>query len=160
MKWRYFDKIKKKWVSLKTSHEFKDEFDKENRANKIDKEYRLKCGIHFVSLDSMSEEDRDEVMYQNSMEVRNLLTKMEREYLQSALYKQFRIELCNEIKIKFCQMKPKVRMAMYLRWFKDMSIIQIAALMKVQNWEAQALLRKGTSYIAEFLNPFPDVVWE
>ena len=41
-----------------------------------------------------------------------------------------------------------------------MSIIQIAALMKVQNWEAQALLRKGTSYIAEFLNPFPDVVWE
>ena len=99
MKWRYFDNIKKKWVSLKTSREFKEEFDKQNRANKEDKEYRLECGIHFVSLDSMSEEDRDEVMYQNSMEVRNLLTKMEREYLQSALYKQFRIELCNEIKI-------------------------------------------------------------
>lgn len=160
MKWRYFDKISKKWVSLKTPREFKEEFDKQNRANKEDKKIRLECGIHFVSLDSMSEEERDEVMYQNSMEVRNLLTKMEREYLQSALYKQFRIDLCNEIKIKFCQMKPKVRIAMYLRWFKDMSIIQIAALLKVQNWEAQALLRKGTSYIADFLNPYPNETWE
>ena len=160
MKWRYFDNIKKKWVSLKTSREFKEEFDKQNRANKEDKEFRLECGIHFVSLDSMSEEDRDEVMYQNSMEVRNLLTKIEKEYLQSALYKKFRIELCDEIKMKFCQMKPKVRKAMYLRWFKDMSIIQIAALMKIRNWEAQALLRKGTRYISDFLNPYPNEAWE
>ena len=81
-----------------------------------------------------------------------IIREKERKYLNSNEYKKFRADMKEEIKRKFNEMPDYLKRVMFLRFWKDMSISQIASILHVSKGTAQDYIRRGCVYIKDFLN--------
>lgn len=149
MKIKYYDHVSRQRITVKvnakTGHflEKKREERKENLKN--EKEVGL-CSLSSLLDNGFQISDKvslDDIV---------IFRDKERKYLNSNEYKQFRLKLKKEIKNKFDKMSEQVRTAMFLRFFKEMSISQIAAAMHCHKATAQTYLQRGTKVIGKFLN--------
>lgn len=132
-------------VNAKVAHAL--EMFKKQRKKRINNE----SNYSFVSLNQIAENGfdiPDEVNLEDMVIVRD----KDRRYLESNEYRKFYSRLKKEISSKFNIMSENVRKAMFLRFFKNMSIGQIAQVMNCQRGTAQKYLQRGTRYIRNFLN--------
>lgn len=76
----------------------------------------------------------------------------EKRYLNSVGYKIFRKNLKDEIRKTLDIMPTEIQKVMFLRFFKDMSISQIAKELGITKSTAQTQISRGCGYIKYFLN--------
>ena len=132
-------------VNAKVAHALEDF--KEQRKNRLNDESHYS----FISLNEMVENGHD-IPDEVSLDDIIILRDRERRYLESNEYRRFYTRLRNEISNKFDKMSVKVREAMFLRFFMNMSIGQIAKALNCHKATAQTYLQRGTKYINAFLN--------
>lgn len=75
----------------------------------------------------------------------------ERKYLNSPEYKQFRNSLRQELVRVFAIMPPYLKQVMFLRFFREMSLSQIADCLNFTKSTAQSYVSRGCAYIKDFL---------
>ena len=152
MRMRYFDAIQGKWIAIDVDAKVKHEFQNRRKEREEDRKERKKYGIKFKSIERMREVEKAELVCELTLEQEYELTQKEIKYLQSWEYKKFRGQLCDEIKKNFDKMPPMVKKSMFLRFFKNYSIAQIAKCLNIAKSTAQDYLSRGTAYIAYFLD--------
>ena len=149
MKIRYFDHFTKKVVETDVSVKVAHYIEKERARQKEEREQQKKEPV--LSLD-----ERMENGYQpyslTTIEREIIIREKERKYLNSNEYKKFRADMKEEIKKKFNEMPDYLKRVMFLRFWKDMSISQIASILHVSKGTAQDYVKRGCVYIKEFLN--------
>lgn len=87
-----------------------------------------------------------------SLEQEIIIRHREEKYLQSPEYKQFRKALRQEIRKVFDLMSEQEKKVMYLRFFKDYSISQIANALGIARGTAQGYIARGCKHIKFFLD--------
>lgn len=166
MKIEYFDRINAKTnievkVNSKTAHFLKNEKDKYKTltndeynalSKKKQEEYnQLKFEKSMVSLNEM-EEKGFEICDSMTVEESITLKEYEIKYLESREYREFRTALKKEIRSVFDKMSAQEKKTMYLRFFKNYSISQIAKVLGIKKGAAQEYLRRGCKHIQYFLD--------
>ena len=73
-------------------------------------------------------------------------------YFKSNEYKAFRKKLLLEIKKQMPKMSESVKNAMYLRFFKNLSIGGVARELGISKGAAQTSIQRGCKYIKDFLD--------
>lgn len=147
MEVKYFDRINKSYVEVevnsKTIHFLKQNKKEMRRQNR-------QQGEMCVSLDALIDNGFQPAS-SFDMEEEIERRQRERKYLNSIEYRRFRKSLCDEILRVFDRMPPVIRKCMFLRFFKNMSIGQIATALKLSKSSAQTYLSRGCGYIKDFL---------
>ena len=152
MRMRYYDGFQEEWITIDVDAKVKHEFQNRRKEREEDRKERKKYGIKFKSIERMKEVEKAELVCELTLEQEYEIREKEIKYLQSPQYRRFRNQLCEEIRLNFDKMSPMVRKSMYLRFFKDYSIAQIAKCLNIAKGTAQEYLSRGTSYIAYFLD--------
>ncbi len=88
----------------------------------------------------------------NSIEQELYQREKEQQYLASPEYRNFRRALKDEIRKVFDIMSEQEKKVMYLRFFLDYSLAQIARALDIARGTAQEYLAKGCKYIKYFLD--------
>ena len=132
-------------VNAKVAHAL-EKFKKQRKKRLNDESH-----YSFISLNEMVENGHD-IPDEVSLDDIIILRDKERKYLESNEYRRFYTRLRNEISSNFSKMSEKVREAMFLRFFKNMSIGQIANILHCHKSTARTYLQRGTKYISAFLN--------
>lgn len=88
----------------------------------------------------------------NSIEQELYQREKEQQYLASPEYRNFRRALKDEIRKVFDIMSEQEKKVMYLRFFLDYSLSQIAKALDIARGTAQEYLAKGCKYIKYFLD--------
>lgn len=132
-------------VNAKVAHAL-EKF-KKQRKKRLNKESHYK----FISLNKIVEMGHDIPDHVNLDDI-IILRDKDRKYLQSNEYRRFYTRLRKEINSKLNIMGDQVAKAMFLRFFKNMSIGQIAKIMECERGTVQVYLQRGTGYISDFLN--------
>lgn len=162
---KYFDKIKKEYVDLKVSAKVAHFIEKERNKNKVltDDEFnklprkkqneysQLKFERSLISLNEMEEkgfEVAETLLFEDITDIREYEIK----YLQSREYRDFRTALKKEIRNVFDEMSVQEQKVMYLRFFKECSLSQIAKIMKVDISSVRSYLQRGSKHIKYFLD--------
>ena len=148
MKIRYFDHFTKKVIEVNVSVKVAHFIEKERARQKEEREQQAKEPI--LSLDQLKLKGFEPCAL-CPLEREVIIREKERKYLNSNDYKQFRADMKEEIKKKFNEMSPMVRKAMYLRFWEDLSIGQIASILHITRGAAQTHLQRGCQHIKEFL---------
>jgi len=148
MKIRYFDHFTKKVIEVDVSVKVAHYIEKERARQKEEREQQEKEPI--LSLDELIEKGFQPYSL-NSIEREIIIREKERKYLNSNEYKKFRADMKEEIKKKFNEMSPMVRKAMYLRFWEDLSIGQIASILHITRGATQTHIQRGCQHIKEFL---------
>lgn len=149
MKIKYYSHIDKAVievdVNVKTAHYLEKAKNERIGRQKIEKEYKTVSLDNLVEkgLQPMEEVDLDDIV---------IYREKERKYLGSNDYHQFRNQLKKEILNKFDVMPKYLRIVMFLRFFKDFSIGQIAKTLKISKSTAQGYIQRGCKYIKNFLD--------
>ena len=165
LKEKYYDRINKREIEInvnaKVAHFLKQERDK-NRILSPEEIARLskkKRQEYLQRSFERKQESLDQLMYdgfqpseEDTIEDELCRRYRERKYLASKEYKEFRLQLKKEIRKVLDKMPEQVKKSMYLRFFKDMSIAQIASQLHIQRGAAQSYLSRGTGYIEYFLD--------
>ena len=165
LKEKYYDRINKREIEInvnaKVAHFLKQERDK-NRILSPEEIARLskkKRQEYLQRSFERKQESLDQLMYdgfqpseEDTIEDELCRRYRERKYLASKEYKEFRLQLKKEIRKVLDKMPEQVKKSMYLRFFKDMSIAQIASQLHIQRGAAQSYLSRGTGYIKYFLD--------
>lgn len=146
----YFDKIQTKSlikVEVKTKVYNFLEKDAKNQEEMRKKEQEM----NFCSLDSLMEKGFQPT---TNTSIENELNRKHKEeqYLNSPEYKAFRKALRQEIRNVIDIMSEQEKRVMYLRFFKDLSISQIAQLLNISKSSVQEYIRRGCKYIKFFLD--------
>ena len=149
MKIRYYDHFTKKVIETDVSVKVAHYIEKERARQKEEREQQEKEPI--LSLDELMEKGFQPYSL-NTIEREIIIREKERKYLNSNEYKKFRADMKDEIKKKFNEMPDMIKKAMFLRFWKDMSIGQIASILHVSKGTAQDYIRRGCVYIKDFLN--------
>jgi len=164
MEIQYYDKIHKTTTTIKASAKVVHFLEKEKQKHKTltDEEIaelKPKAKEEYLqrrfeksvcSLDEMLEKGYDPTAL-NSIEIEIERRHREFRYLNSASYKTFRAQLKDEIKKASDSMPDYIREVMFMRFFRDMSIGEIARELKLAKGTVQRYLGRGTSFIKEFL---------
>jgi len=132
-------------VNVKVAHAL--ESFKKQRKKRLNDESHYK----FISLNKIVEMGHDIPDHVDLDDI-VILREKDKKYLQSNDYKRFYRRLRKEISSKFDIMGEKIREAMFLRYFKNMSIGQVAKAMNCSKSTAQTHLQRGTKHIKEFLD--------
>lgn len=166
MKIEYFDRINAKAnievkVNAKTGHFLKNEKNKHKTltneeynalSKKKKEEYnQLKFERSMVSLNEM-EEKGFEICDSMTVEESITLKEYEVKYLESREYREFRTSLKKEIRNVFDEMSAQEKKVMYLRFFKNYSISQIASALGIKRGTAQDYIARGCKHINYFLD--------
>ena len=149
MKIRYYDHFTKKVIETDVSVKVAHYIEKERARQKEEREQQEKEPI--LSLDELMEKGFQPYSL-NTIEREIIIREKERKYLNSNEYKKFRADMKEEIKRKFNEMPDYLKRVMFLRFWKDMSISQIASILHVSKGTAQDYIRRGCVYIKDFLN--------
>ena len=166
MKIEYLDRINAKAkvevkVSAKVAHileEDKEYFkprSKEEIENlskrKQNKYYQQEFEAGFRSLDEIMDNG---FQPSSSSSIENELARQIREerYFKSNEYKAFRKKLPLELKKQMPKMSESVKNAMYLRFFKNLSIGGVARELGISKGAAQTSIQRGCKYIKDFLD--------
>ncbi|MBE5758366.1 MAG: hypothetical protein E7345_05555 [Clostridiales bacterium] len=149
MKIRYFDHFTKKVIEVDVSVKVAHYIEKERARQKEEREQQEKEPI--LSLDELIEKGFQPYSL-NSIEREIIIREKERKYLNSNEYKKFRADMKDEIKKKFNEMPDMIKKVMFLRFWKDMSIGQIANALHISRSSAQVYVQRGCGYIKDFLN--------
>ena len=96
MRMRYYDGLQEKWITIDVDAKVKHEFQNRRREREEDRKERKKYGIKFKSIDRMKEVEKEELVYELTVEQEYELTQKEIKYLQSWEYKKFRGQLCEK----------------------------------------------------------------
>ena len=90
----------------------------------------------------------------SSSSIENELARQIREerYFKSNEYIAFRKKLLLEIKKQMPKMSESVKNAMYLRFFKNLSIGGVARELGISKGAAQTSIQRGCKYIKDFLD--------
>ena len=149
MKIKVYDTINQKEVEVdvnaKSAH-FIFKNDESLRAQRQE-EFERSC----LSLDDLMERGFQPTD-NRSLDVEMERREKERQYLESAEYRKFRKSLCREIVKVMDQMSECVRNAMFLRFFKDLSISKIAEILNCDKSTARNNIARGCGYIKYFLD--------
>lgn len=149
MKIRYFDHFTKKVIETDVSVKVAHYIEKERARQKEEREQQKKEPV--LSLDELMENGYQPYSL-TTIEREIIIREKERKYLNSNEYKKFRADMKEEIKKKFNEMPDYLKRVMFLRFWKDMSISQIASILHVSKGTAQDYVKRGCVYIKEFLN--------
>lgn len=165
LKEKYYDRINKREIEInvnaKVAHFLKQERDKNRKLSpeEIARLSKKKRQEYLQRSFERKQESLDQLMYdgfqpseEDTIEDELCRRYRERKYLASKEYKEFRIQLKREIRKVLDIMPEQIKKAMYLRFFKDMSIAQIATALNVYKATAQSYLSRGTGYIKYFLD--------
>lgn len=166
MKIKYFDRINANAkievkVNAKTAHFLKNEKDKHKTltvdeyntlSKKKQEEYsQLKFEKGMVSLNEL-EEKGFEICDSLAIEDSLTLKEYEVRYFQSREYREFRTALKKEIRNVFDKMSVQEKKVMYLRFFKNYSISQVASILGIKKGTAQDYIARGCKHIKYFLD--------
>ena len=149
MKIRYYDHFTKKVIETDVSVKVAHYIEKERARQKEEREQQKKEPV--LSLDELMENGYQPYSL-TTIEREIIIREKERKYLNSNEYKKFRADMKEEIKRKFNEMPDYLKRVMFLRFWKDMSISQIASILHVSKGTAQDYIRRGCVYIKDFLN--------
>lgn len=149
MKLRYFDRFTKKVIITETNVKVAHYIEKERARQKEEREKQEKEPI--LSLDELFEKGYQPVCT-HSVEREIFIREKERKYLNSNEYKQFRADMREEIKAKFNEMPDYLKKVMFLRFWKEMSISQIADVLHTKRGTIQGYIQRGCVHIKDFLN--------
>lgn len=151
MKIKYYDHFSKQVIDVETSAKVAHQFTVSRIQREKERNARKSAGITVVSLDALIETG---FQFASDFDVEKELARRAREkrYLNSPDYKRFRKSLRDEIRNVIDKMSPMVQKAMFLRFFKDLSISQIATLLNIAKGTAQEYISKGCGYIKYFLD--------
>ena len=149
MKIRYYDHFTKKVIETDVSVKVAHYIEKERARQKEEREQQKKEPV--LSLDELMENGYQPYCL-TTIEREIIIREKERKYLNSNEYKKFRADMKEEIKRKFNEMPDYLKRVMFLRFWKDMSISQIASILHVSKGTAQDYVKRGCVYIKEFLN--------
>lgn len=165
MEIKYFNKITKELttvnVNSKVAHFIESEKQKNKKlppeqVSKLKKKqkeeyYQIQFENEQYSLDELMEAG---FQPSSPFDFDKEIEKKEREkkYLNSLDYKRFRKSLRFEIKKTFDIMPAMIKKAMFLRFFKDLSINEIAKELKISKGATQTLIGRGCEYIKFFLD--------
>ena len=149
MKIRYYDHFTKKVIETDVSVKVAHYIEKERARQKEEREQQKKEPV--LSLDELMENGYQPYSL-TTIEREIIIREKERKYLNSNEYKKFRADMKEEIKKKFNEMPDYLKRVMFLRFWKDMSISQIASILHVSKGTAQDYVKRGCVYIKEFLN--------
>lgn len=149
MKIRYFDHFTKKVIEVNVSVKVAHFIEKERARQKEEREQQAKEPI--LSLDQLKLKGFEPCAL-CPLEREVIIREKERKYLNSNEYKQFRADLKEEVRKKFNEMPNYLKKVMFLRFWKDMSISQIANVLHVSKGTAQDYVQRGCVYIKDFLN--------
>lgn len=149
MKIRYFDYFTKKVIETDVSVKVAHYIEKERAKQKEEREQQKKEPV--LSLDELMENGYQPYSL-TTIEREIIIREKERKYLNSNEYKKFRADMKEGIKSKFNEMPDYLKRVMFLRFWKDMSISQIANILHVSKGTAQDYIRRGCVYIKDFLN--------
>lgn len=170
MKRKYFDTINAKAeIEVEVNAKVAHYLDREQEKNKIlpDDEFeKLSDTKQKEYLDRIGQKEQEESysslnqMMDNGFQPATVgtidqeieLNNWEKEYLASREYKTFVKNLQNEIKSTMAIMPEKIRTVMFLRFFKNLSISQIAKIMGTSKSCAQCYIGRGCHYIKYFLD--------
>lgn len=147
MKVKYYNNFSRKKINVRVNSDVAKYLTENKREMRRIERYET--GV-IVSLDELTDagfQPVDPVL----LEERINLQEKEKKYLNSRRYKSFRKSLQHEISKKMDMMSDKVKIAMYLRFFENMSLSQIAKEMNIAIWTVRTHLERGTSYIKKFL---------
>ena len=164
MKEKYYDRIHKEEIEVtvnrKVAHYLQCERIKNQRLtpdkiNKLPKQkkeeyYQREFERSVCSLDQMLEDGFQPVSNISLAEEYEARSK-ERKYLNSPEYKRFRKSLREELIRAFDKMPDYLKQVMFLRFFKEYSIGQIADFLKCARGTAQSYIQRGCIYIKDFL---------
>lgn len=165
MKEKYYDRINKREIEInvnaKVAHFLKQERDK-NRILSPEEIARLskkKQQEYLQRSFERKQESLDQLMYdgfqpseEDTIEDELCRRYRERKYLASKEYKEFRLQLKKEIRKVLDKMPEQVKKSMYLRFFKDCSLREIAKLLNLSIASVREYLSRGCGYIKYFLD--------
>ena len=165
LKEKYYDRINKTEIEInvnaKISHLFEDERLKNNflEDKEIEKLPKRQQEMYLQEQSEKSYLELDKMMdngFQPSelgtFEEELRLRDWEKKYLKSNDYRRFVKNLQTEIKNTMNIMPEKIRVVMYFRFFKNMSISQIAKILHLSKSTAQDYISKGCGYLKYFLD--------
>lgn len=122
----------------------------ESQRKKVARNKAREARIGIISLNELEEKGIylcEEFDIDEEVEKRTSREK----YLNSIEYKKFRNEVRKEISRNFNKMSKRVQQAMFLRFYRNYTISQIAKTLKITKGAAQEYLRRGTVAIKTFL---------
>lgn len=165
LKEKYYDRINKREIEInvnaKVAHFLKQERDK-NRILSPEEIARLskkKRQEYLQRSFERKQESLDQLMYdgfqpseEDTIEDELCRRYRERKYLASKEYKEFRLQLKKEIRKVLDKMPEQVKKSMYLRFFKDCSLREIAKLLNLSIASVREYLSRGCGYIKYFLD--------
>lgn len=149
MKIRYFDHFTKKVIETDVSVKVAHYIEKERARQKEEREQQKKEPV--LSLDELMENGYQPYSL-TTIEREIIIREKERKYLNSNEYKKFRADMKEEIKSKFNEMPDMIKKVMFLRFWKDISIGQIATALHITRSSAQTYIQRGCGFIKDFLN--------
>lgn len=147
MKEKYYDNFSHKKITVQVNSKV-SKYLKQNKKE-MRKIERNEFGF-IISLDKLSDagfQASDPITFKDQIDIK----EKEQKLLNSRSYKSFRKSLQQEITGKMDKMSDKVKIAMYLRFFKNMSLSQIAKEMDIAIWTVRTHLQRGTESIKKFL---------
>lgn len=146
MRVKIYDNKSKQFIWVKVSKAVKDQIIKDNKEEQSIREQKK----HEVSLDKLIAKG---VQFADHFDIEKEVAKRERErkIINSNDYKKFRGGLQESIKRNLYKMSDMEKKAMFLRFFKDMSISAIAEELGITRGSAQSYLQRGCKKIKKYL---------
>ena len=150
MKIEYYDRITQENIKIEVTPQVAHQLRMSKKQKEVDRAKRKAAGISFVSLDAMIENGHQ---FASDFDIERELERreFERKYLNSPEYKRFRNSLREEIAKAMDKMSKCEKQAMFLRFWKEMSIGQIAKTLNIAKGTAQDYLQRGCEKIKKFL---------
>lgn len=150
MEIEFYDTINKQMIKVEVTPKVAHQLKMTKRQKEIDRAKRKAAGVTFVSLDAMIENGHQ---FASDFDIEKELEcrEFERKYLNSPEYKRFRNSLRQEIARAMDKMSKTEKQAMFLRFWKEMSIGQIAKTLGIAKGTAQDYLQRGCQKIKKFL---------
>jgi len=150
MEIEFYDRINKEIIKVEVTPQVAHQFVMTKKQKEIDRAKRKAAGVTFVSLDAMIDNGHQ---FASDFDIEKELERreFERKYLNSPEYKRFRNSLRQEIARAMDKMSKTEKQAMFLRFWKEMSIGQIAKTLNIAKGTAQDYLQRGCQKIKKFL---------
>ena len=165
LKEKYYDRINKTEIEVNVNAKVAHFLQKEREKNRIlspDEVAKLskkKQEEYYQRSFERKQESLDQLMYdgfqpseEDTIEDELCRRYRERKYLASKEYKEFRLQLKKEIRKVLDKMPEQVKKSMYLRFFKDCSLREIAKLLNLSIASVREYLSRGCGFIKYFLD--------
>lgn len=147
MRVKIYDSKSKQFIWVKVSKAVKDQIIKDNKEEQSIREQKK----HEVSLDKLIARG---VQFADPFDIEKEVAKRERErkIINSNDYKKFRGGLQESIKRNLYKMSDMEKKAMFLRFFKNMSVYAIAETLNCSRASARTHIERGCKKIKSFLD--------